>query len=59
MTRAVLVTGASKGLGAAIAGALGAQGFEVVVHYRSDRAGASPQPARPTPAIATEPLMRA
>jgi 3-oxoacyl-[acyl-carrier protein] reductase len=40
MTRAVLVTGASKGLGAAIAGALGAQGFEVVVHYRSDRAGA-------------------
>jgi len=40
MTRAVLVTGASKGLGAAIAGALGAQGFEVVVHYRSDRDGA-------------------
>jgi 3-oxoacyl-[acyl-carrier protein] reductase len=40
MTRAVLVTGASKGLGAAIAGALGAQGFEIVVHYRSDRDGA-------------------
>lgn len=40
MTRAVLVTGASKGLGAAIAVALGAQGFEVVVHYRSDRDGA-------------------
>jgi 3-oxoacyl-[acyl-carrier protein] reductase len=40
VTRAVLVTGASKGLGAAIAGALGAQGFEVVVHWRSDRDGA-------------------
>lgn len=40
MTRAVLVTGASKGLGAAIAGALGAEGFEVVVHWRSDRDGA-------------------
>jgi len=40
MTRAVLVTGASKGLGTAIAVALGAQGFEVVVHYRSDRDGA-------------------
>jgi len=40
MTRAVLVTGASKGLGAAIAVALGAQGFTVVVHYRSGRDGA-------------------
>jgi 3-oxoacyl-[acyl-carrier protein] reductase len=40
VTRAVLVTGASKGLGAAIAGALGAEGFEVVVHWRSDRDGA-------------------
>jgi 3-oxoacyl-[acyl-carrier protein] reductase len=40
MTRAVLVTGASKGLGAAIAVTLGAQGFSVVVHYRRDRAGA-------------------
>ena len=40
MTRAVLVTGASKGLGAAIAVALGAQGFTVVVHYRSSRDGA-------------------
>jgi 3-oxoacyl-[acyl-carrier protein] reductase len=40
MTRAVLVTGASKGLGAAIALALAQQGFTVVVHYRSDAAGA-------------------
>ena len=40
MTRAVLVTGASKGIGAAIAVALGRQDFAVTVHYRSDRAGA-------------------
>ena len=40
MTRAVLVTGASRGLGAAIAVTLGAQGFALVVHYRSDRDGA-------------------
>lgn len=40
MPRAVLVTGASKGIGAAIATTLGAQGFAIVVHYRSDGAGA-------------------
>jgi 3-oxoacyl-[acyl-carrier protein] reductase len=40
MTRSVLVTGASKGLGAAIATTLGRQGFAIVVHYRSDRDGA-------------------
>ena len=40
MTRAVLVTGASKGLGAAIAVAVARQGFTIVVHYRSDGAGA-------------------
>jgi 3-oxoacyl-[acyl-carrier protein] reductase len=40
MTRSVLVTGASKGLGAGIATTLGQQGFEIVAHYRSDRDGA-------------------
>lgn len=38
--RSVLVTGASKGIGAATAVTLGKQGFEVVVHYRSDYDGA-------------------
>ncbi len=40
MTRRVLVTGASKGIGAAIALRLSRDGFDVAVHYRSDRAGA-------------------
>jgi 3-oxoacyl-[acyl-carrier protein] reductase len=40
MSRSVLVTGASKGIGAAIALRLARQGFEIVAHYRSDRAGA-------------------
>ncbi len=38
--RTVLVTGASKGIGAAIAGALGERGAAVVAHYGSDEAGA-------------------
>lgn len=38
--RTVLVTGASKGIGAAIARATGAQGAHVVAHYGSDEAGA-------------------
>lgn len=38
--RVVLVTGASKGIGAETAQALGAAGAHVVAHYRSDRAGA-------------------
>lgn len=40
MNRSVLVTGASKGIGKAIAVRLGSDGFDVVVHYHSDRAGA-------------------
>lgn len=37
--RTVLVTGASKGIGAAIAVRLGRAGFAIVVHYRGDEAG--------------------
>ncbi len=40
MSRSVLVTGASKGIGKAIACRLGSDGFDVVVHYHSDRGGA-------------------
>ncbi|QEL25138.1 3-oxoacyl-ACP reductase FabG [Bosea sp. F3-2] len=40
MTRNLLVTGASKGIGRAIATRLGRDGFTVVVHYASDREGA-------------------
>ena len=38
--KVVLVTGASKGIGAATARAVGELGAEVIVHYCSDRAGA-------------------
>jgi 3-oxoacyl-[acyl-carrier protein] reductase len=38
--RPVLVTGASKGIGAATATALGRAGFEIVVHYFRDHEGA-------------------
>jgi 3-oxoacyl-[acyl-carrier protein] reductase len=38
--RSALVTGASKGIGAATAVALGAAGFAVAVHYHSDHEGA-------------------
>jgi len=40
MDRTVLVTGASKGTGQAIAQRLARDGYHIVVHYRSDRAGA-------------------
>src|SRR5476649_289616 len=40
MTRSVLVTGASKGIGQAIACRLAQDGFAIIIHYHHDRPGA-------------------
>ena len=40
MSKTILVTGASKGIGRAIAEALGRDGFELVIHYGRDAEGA-------------------
>ena len=47
--KTVLVTGASKGIGAAIAATLGRQGANVIAHFASDRAGASAATAKIAP----------
>ena len=38
--KVVLLTGASKGIGAAVAAAIGAEGAALIAHYGADRAGA-------------------
>ncbi|MBI6058059.1 SDR family NAD(P)-dependent oxidoreductase, partial [Clostridium perfringens] len=40
MTRTVLVTGSSRGLGAVIVKTLATQGFEVIINYNQSREAA-------------------
>jgi NAD(P)-dependent dehydrogenase (short-subunit alcohol dehydrogenase family) len=47
--KTVLVTGASKGIGAAIAAAMLAAGARVIAHYGTDRAGAEAATAQAAP----------